>query len=274
VTGSPYEIFVVAVSLLSLVNIVLLVLPIEAGDKGVIIVVEVLIGFILVGDFLQRLIRYHPSRDYFFRQLGWLDLLGSLPLPGLRLFRIVRIVRLVRELRRKGGRRMVREISAGRAEASLLLVVFLVIVTIQFSAMAVLSIESSTPGSNINSASDALWWAWVTMTTVGYGDVYPVSNGGRIVGVLLMTMGVGLFGVSPPLSPTSSCLPAGDPGARRGPSSTTCASCSTRTSVWLQSCAPGSTASKPRCDRTARRLGARPSRPANAPDRTGTGRRS
>jgi voltage-gated potassium channel len=195
VTGSPYEIFVVAVSLLSLVNIALLVLPIEAGDKGVIIVVEVLIGFILVGDFLQRLIRYHPSRDYFFRQLGWLDLLGSLPLPGLRLFRIVRVLRLVRELRRKGGRRMVREISAGRAEASLLLVVFLVIVTIQFSAMAVLSIESSTPGSNINSASDALWWAWVTMTTVGYGDVYPVSNGGRIVGVLLMTMGLGLFGV-------------------------------------------------------------------------------
>ena len=52
------------------------------------------------------------SRDYFFRRLGWLDLLGSLPVPGLRLFRIVRVVRLVHELRRKGGRRMVREISA------------------------------------------------------------------------------------------------------------------------------------------------------------------
>src|SRR6185369_12977525 len=107
-----------------------------------------------LGDFVQRLVRSHPRRDYFFRRLGWLDLFGSLPVPGLRLFRVVRTLRLVRELRAKGGRRMVREISAGRAEASLLLVVFLVIVTVQFSAMAVLSIESDKVGANITSVSD------------------------------------------------------------------------------------------------------------------------
>ncbi|MDX2322088.1 MAG: potassium channel family protein, partial [Moritella sp.] len=49
-------------------------------------------------------------------------------------------------------------------------------------------------GSNINTGIDALWWAFVTITTVGYGDYYPVTTGGRIIAALLMTAGVGLFG--------------------------------------------------------------------------------
>jgi voltage-gated potassium channel len=55
--------------------------------------------------------------------------------------------------------------------------------------------ERSDADANIKTASDALWWAYVTVTTVGYGDKYPVTNSGRLVGVLLMTIGVGLFGV-------------------------------------------------------------------------------
>lgn len=60
--------------------------------------------------------------------------------------------------------------------------------------MAVLSAESSAPDANITTASDAVWWAYVTITTVGYGDQYPVTNAGRVVGILVMTAGVGLFG--------------------------------------------------------------------------------
>src|SRR2546428_9953157 len=63
------------------------------------------------------------------------------------------------------------------------------------SDLFVLVTERNDPNANIKTASDALWWAYVTVTTVGYGDEYPVTNSGRIVGVLLMTIGVGLFGV-------------------------------------------------------------------------------
>ena len=48
--------------------------------------------------------------------------------------------------------------------------------------------------SNIKTAEDAIWWAWVTITTVGYGDKYPVTTEGRIIASFLMTAGVGLFG--------------------------------------------------------------------------------
>jgi voltage-gated potassium channel len=55
------------------------------------------------------------------------------------------------------------------------------------------SVESKAPNANITTAGDALWWAYVTITTVGYGDKYPVTSAGRLVGVLVMTTGVGIF---------------------------------------------------------------------------------
>ena len=55
--------------------------------------------------------------------------------------------------------------------------------------------ESAADNANIKTAGDALWWAYVTITTVGYGDRYPVTTPGRIIGVMLLTAGVGLYGV-------------------------------------------------------------------------------
>jgi voltage-gated potassium channel len=62
-------------------------------------------------------------------------------------------------------------------------------------AWLVLLFENHAPGSNIHSYPDALWWAVVTVTTVGYGDRFPVSAGGRSVAVVLMLVGIGLIGV-------------------------------------------------------------------------------
>ncbi len=61
------------------------------------------------------------------------------------------------------------------------------------ASAAIMSFED-VPQANIKGVEDALWWAVVTMTTVGYGDRYPVTSEGRLVGALLMIAGVGLFG--------------------------------------------------------------------------------
>ena len=81
-----------------------------------------------------------------------------------------------------------------RAENALLTVGFLVLCVLEFGSLAILSAESASPNANITNAADAIWWAYVTITTVGYGDKYPVTNMGRIVGIFVMTAGVGLFG--------------------------------------------------------------------------------
>lgn len=62
-----------------------------------------------------------------------------------------------------------------------------------FSSIAILQVETK-EASNIKTAEDALWWSYVTITTVGYGDKFPVTTEGRIIAMLLMTVGVGLFG--------------------------------------------------------------------------------
>lgn len=72
-------------------------------------------------------------------------------------------------------------------------VALIAVLVLLFSSIAILEFETA-PESNIKTAEDAIWWAYVTMTTVGYGDKYPVTTEGRIIAMVLMTVGVGLFG--------------------------------------------------------------------------------
>jgi voltage-gated potassium channel len=78
---------------------------------------------------------------------------------------------------------------------SLFRVLLAAIGTLVLGAWMVLLFEENAKGSNIHSYPDALWWAIVTVTTVGYGDRYPVTEGGRIVAAVLMLVGIGLIGV-------------------------------------------------------------------------------
>jgi voltage-gated potassium channel len=80
-----------------------------------------------------------------------------------------------------------------RAQSALYLVTILVILVLEIAGILVLPFEEGAADANIVSGSDALWWGLVSVTTVGYGDEYPVTSGGRIVGVFLLLAGVSLF---------------------------------------------------------------------------------
>ena len=71
-----------------------------------------------------------------------------------------------------------------------------VLMFIYVIALAVYNVERSAPGSNIHSFGDAVWWACVTMATVGYGDYYPVTVAGRLLAVVLMIGGIVIVGTS------------------------------------------------------------------------------
>jgi voltage-gated potassium channel len=196
-SGSPgYEIFILALSILSIFNILLIFLPIFTGPEHTVIEgVDAALCIVFLGDFAFRMTKARRKSYFFLHQHGWLDLIGSLPFPGLRIARGFRILRAGEMLKSKGPRQVWHEIISGRAGSALYMAVFLVVLVLEFGGIAVLIAEGRTPDSNIKTGSDALWWAYVTVTTVGYGDRYPVTNWGRLVGVLVMTVGVGLFGV-------------------------------------------------------------------------------
>jgi voltage-gated potassium channel len=74
-------------------------------------------------------------------------------------------------------------------------VLLIVLVLNLIAAAMVLEFERGNPDANINSYPDALWWAVTTITTVGYGDRFPMSSAGRGVAVVLMIAGIAMFGV-------------------------------------------------------------------------------
>ncbi|MER7459277.1 ion channel [Micromonospora sp. NPDC126480] len=135
---------------------------------------------------LDMVVRFvlHRERRRFLRE--HLFDLAVLLLPVLRPLRALRLVTVVLTLSRRTEVWVRGRLSLYVAATTVLLVVV--------AALAVLDAERSAPDSSITSYGDALWWAAVTITTVGYGDFYPVTTEGRLVAVGLMIGGIGLIG--------------------------------------------------------------------------------
>ena len=190
--GTTYELFILAISILSIVNLVLEVaIPDQTQAWWLIVYIDVALTLIFLADFTFRLLTA-PTKWWYLRHGGGVfDFLGCV--PGLRIFRLFRILRAVRIIRKLGGPRVLGELREGFASGTLYLVVFLGLFVLEFVGLLELRFEEDAPGANITTAGDALWWGYVTATTVGYGDQFPVTMGGRIVGVLMLTVGVALF---------------------------------------------------------------------------------
>jgi voltage-gated potassium channel len=186
--------FVLALSVLSVFNILLALAPLSAAIHQVIYVVDGIFCMIFLTDFLIHLHRSKPKRAYFIGQRGWLDLLGSLPLPGLRIARLFRVAKVTAAVRRRGARNVVRDFRDNLAQGALFVVFLFVMLILEFGSIFELVAEHNVENANITSGGDALWWVIVTITTVGYGDQYPVGPWGRVVGVFVLLTGIALFG--------------------------------------------------------------------------------
>lgn len=190
----PYELFMLLLcmySLLSLVAETFFGLP---PDQIIILdVIDNLLCVIFLLDFFGHLVLVKEKLAYL--RWGWIDLISSI--PAIDLFQVGRIVRVIRILRVFRGVRIARILTQylqrHRADGTFLTVIIMSIMVLLLSSVAILQVER-VDGANIETASDALWWAIVTMTTVGYGDKFPVTTVGRVIASCLMICGVGLFG--------------------------------------------------------------------------------
>jgi voltage-gated potassium channel len=130
-----------------------------------------------------------------FMKWGWIDLIASIPtfdfMRAGRILRVIRIIRLIRAFR--STRHIIQHVFINKIQGTLTSVSIIAVLMLLFSSVAILQFETD-PNSNIKTAEDAIWWSYVTITTVGYGDKFPVTTEGRIIAVILMTVGVGLFG--------------------------------------------------------------------------------
>jgi voltage-gated potassium channel len=149
--------------------------------------------FLFFIDFCYRF--YKAPSKLAYMKWGWIDLLSCIPMVDYarfaRLFQLIRLIRILRAF--KSVRELLQHSFVSRVEGTVVGVATISLLMLVFSAIAILIVEDA-PNSNIKTAEDALWWSFVTITTVGYGDYYPVTTAGRLIAALLMFVGVGLFG--------------------------------------------------------------------------------
>ncbi len=128
--------------------------------------------------------------------------MGSIPTFGgafrfaalFRLARLSRLGRIGRLLSGKNKKALIKDVVENRGQYAIFITLLLMLIVLTTSSVLILQFESRDPNANIKTGGDALWWAIVTITTVGYGDFYPVTALGRSVGVVVMFSGVGIIG--------------------------------------------------------------------------------
>jgi voltage-gated potassium channel len=199
--GNSYNIFILVLTIFSLAIMILLVMPLDENTLTLLRVYDNAVCVVFLGDFVYNITGARPRRGYFIGQRGWLDLLGSIPSIGifqlgalLRLARLSRLARITRLLRGQAGKDLVLDVLQNRSQYATFITILLAGIVLSVASILVLQFESQSPDSNIRTGGDALWWGLVTITTVGYGDFFPVTMMGRITGVFVMFAGIGIIG--------------------------------------------------------------------------------
>ena len=186
------ELLVLVLSLYSLGALTAeLLVPLEPETVRLLDRIDNVVCGVFLMDFAVHL-WLAPSRRRFLR-LGWIDLLSSIPSIGwLRWGRVFRVLRILRALR--SFQAVADHFRTDRARGTFVAVGLLSLIAVLLATLAVFSFERTAPGANIHTGGDALWWAFATITTIGYGDRFPVTLGGRVVAVVLVVFGLSFFG--------------------------------------------------------------------------------
>jgi voltage-gated potassium channel len=231
--SNSYTIFIFVLTIISLVVMVVMLIPgLDDATVQVLSVYDNLICVIFLIDFFYNLRKSPKKSDYFIKDRGWLDLLGSIPSLGLftnagkyaglfRLARLSRLARIARLMKGGGKEALIKDVLANRSRYTGFITILMTIIVLTTCSVLVLQFESKSSEANIKTGWDALWYAVVTITTVGYGDFYPKTILGRIAGMFIMFAGVGIIGVlasilssilvGAPATPAEEEVPAAEP---------------------------------------------------------------
>ncbi|MGF1725214.1 ion transporter [Photobacterium nomapromontoriensis] len=142
----------------------------------------------LLADFFRS-----PEKTLYLKT-HWIDFVASIPvIEPFRFARLLQIFRVIRLIR--SSHHVLNQIRQNRREATIATIFLLLTILVTVGSSMMLILEGEDPGSNIKSAGDALWWVFVTISTVGYGDHYPVTLMGKTLAAVIIICGVALFGM-------------------------------------------------------------------------------
>jgi voltage-gated potassium channel len=201
--GKVFSNFIQALIILSLVTFSLDTLPdLSEPARKILDLIEVITVGIFTVEYLLRILVAERRIRFIFSFLGLVDLISILPfyivagldLRSLRVFRLFRLVRILKLVRyNEAIKRFYRAFVIAKEELILFGIVALIL--LYLSAVGIYYFENSAQPEHFRSVFHSLWWAVVTLTTVGYGDVYPITIGGKVFTFFVLIIGLGVVAV-------------------------------------------------------------------------------
>ncbi|TPV34200.1 ion transporter [Paucihalobacter ruber] len=165
-------------------------------------IIEIVCVVIFTAEYLLRIYVADHKFKFVFSFFGIIDLLAILPFylsfgVDLRSLRTLRFVRLFRVFKLVRYNRAIRHFTNAikTAKEEILLFLFVTLILIYLSAVGIYYFENAAQPENFSSIFSSLWWAIVTLTTVGYGDIYPITVGGRVFTFFILLIGLGIVAI-------------------------------------------------------------------------------
>lgn len=201
--GLYFNFFIQFLIFVSIVNFSILTLPnLSIKTQEIINRLEIFCVSVFTVEYLLRIYSASSRVKFFFSFFGLIDLIAILPfyltlgmdLKSLRAIRLFRILRLFKFLRYGNTMEKIKK-SFNSIKRELFLFTLATLMLLYFSSIGIYYFENEAQPEVFASIFDAMWWSVATLTTVGYGDVYPITNGGKIFASVIVFIGLGLVAI-------------------------------------------------------------------------------
>ncbi len=202
----PGKVFTFTIQILIIVSLVTFsidTLPdLSSNAKQILCFVEIVTVIIFTLEYFLRIIVAEEKSRFVFSFYGLIDLAAILPfyistgldLRAVRVFRLLRLVRILKLFKyNQAINRFQRALVIAKEE--LILFGFVAIIMLYLSAVGIYYFENVAQPEQFKSVFHSLWWAVTTLTTVGYGDMFPVTTGGKLFTFVVLMIGLGIVAV-------------------------------------------------------------------------------
>jgi voltage-gated potassium channel len=198
-----FAFFIQSLILLSIVTFSIETIPnLKPQTRTILQSIEWFSVIVFTLEYLLRIYVADSKPKFIFSFFGIIDLLAILPfylsfgvdlrsLRALRFLRLFRVLKLVRY--NKAISHFTRAIKSSKEE--IFLFIFITLILIYFSAIGIYYFENQAQPEHFSSIFESLWWAIITLTTVGYGDVYPITVGGKVFTFFISMIGLGIVAI-------------------------------------------------------------------------------
>lgn len=201
--SKSFALFIQFLIVLSVITFSVETLPnLKPQTKAILNSIEVFCVVVFTAEYLARIYVADNKPKFVFSFFGLIDLFAILPFYlffglDLRSLRVLRMFRLFRLLKLVRYNRAMRHFAKAMllAKEQIILFMGVTLVLIYFAAIGIYYFENEAQPEHFSSIFDSLWWSIVTLTTVGYGDVYPITVGGRIFTFFILLIGLGIVAI-------------------------------------------------------------------------------